>query len=140
MAPLLPLLAAALLCSVAAQDVNVYGGSWERVTGTLGLPPTGSFGHAAWVPGYMVLLGNDTSQVPSGMVDVWRYNVITNTWANSFDYASAGGWPTNPTGYPPQPFITASGGMVIALDELAPNQIFSIDSLRLAMQAGGPLA
>jgi len=81
------------------------------------------------VPGYMLVLGNDTSATagPAGAVDLWRYNVIKNTWSNTYDYP--GGWPSNPTGYPPQPFVFSSGGAVLAIDELSPNNVFALDTL-----------
>ncbi len=71
------------VAAAAAIDANVYSGAWEQVVGTSGSPPTGSFGHAAWTPGYMMLLANDTSPItsssvcqnPNGCVDLWRYNV-----------------------------------------------------------------
>ena len=102
---------AALLSVATAFDANVYGGSWEMVVGSTGQPPTQSYGHATLAPGYLLvrhplhartapretpsltplpllsraqqILANDTSAVagPSGAVDLWRYNVIKNTWA-----------------------------------------------------------
>ena len=113
--------------STLALDANVYSGAWEVVGGSLGIAPTQSYGHAAWVPGYLAILGNDTSQSPAGSVDLWTLNIVQNKWANPFDYP--GSWPTNPTGYPPQPFIFTSGGTVLALDELAPNNLFALDSI-----------
>ena len=83
-------------------------------------------------------LANDTSGAcanPSaggGCIDLWRYNIVANKWDNSFDYPQNGGgsgWPSNPSGYPPQPFTFTSGGMVLAMDELAPNVLYAIDSI-----------
>ena len=77
-------LAAAALASAAALDANVYGGSWELVGGSSGTVPTQSFGHATTVPGYLIIQANDTSPTagPNGDIDIWEYNIITNTWKN----------------------------------------------------------
>lgn len=67
----------AALCGAAlAQDPNVYGGAWELVTGAVGNPPTGNFGHATWVPGSLLIAGNDTTQVATGAIDLWKYNIV----------------------------------------------------------------
>ena len=52
---------------------------------------------------------------------------MQNSWVNNLDYPS-GQWPTS-LGYSPQPILIADGGQVIAFDELAPNTLFTIDSL-----------
>ena len=55
---------AALMTAASAFDANVYGGAWEVVGGSTGIPPTQSYGHATWVPGYLLILGKFRAREP----------------------------------------------------------------------------
>ena len=79
---MLSLVLGSVVCAtVFAQDWGTSG-SWTRVIPTpgtnagrpYGLPPTQIYRHAAFIPGFFLVVGNDTTPGNSG-TDLYVYNI-----------------------------------------------------------------
>ena len=122
--PSLSAMAAALLFVVSPASAQVWGtqGTWSVVVPSPGsFAPALPFQHMSFVPGTLLVMGNGTLPTSQQQdIDLYRYNVATNTWTAPFDF-------------PPQPSIAipslfSYGGLAIVVDEMAPNVMYFVDS------------
>lgn len=121
--------------TAAAQDWGTSG-AWQRVTPVagspagypIGLPPPQALHHAAYVPGYLLVPGNVTTNPGfSSAFDLWMFNIANNTWVNPYQpvYVT----PTAYTGaFPPLPFIFSHGGLAVVLNEQDPSILYYVDT------------
>ena len=121
--------AAAALAGVASaaaqQSGFVWGtsGSWQQIVPTPDASgnvaqPAVAYQHAAFVPGTLLLTGNTTAVTP-GSMDLYKYNIVMNTWSAPFDFV--------PNPAVQIPFLFTYGGLAVIADEAQPNVMNMID-------------
>ena len=120
--PPLAALAAAVLARGASAQAWGTTGSWQTIAPTT--PTTGPQGFGARpinVAGNIVWLGNNSA---TGLEALWSFDAFRRAWTK---------WPDLPLAFQPtQPFILASGGLIVVLDEPNPNTLYAIDSANAA--------
>ena len=104
-------------------------GSWELVlpmpdaNGNTNMPQQ-AYQHAAFVPGSLLMMSNITSPgqpTLPGSLDLFKFNPITSTWSNPFDFI-----PQTPTPIA-IPFLFVYGGLACVIDEAAPVLLYCLD-------------
>ena len=117
--------ALSVVVSAAAQSGFVWGtsGSWQQIVPTPDASgnvaqPAVAYQHAAFVPGTLLLTGNTTAVTP-GSMDLYKYNIVMNTWSAPFDFV--------PNPAVQIPFLFTYGGLAVIADEAQPNVMNMID-------------
>ena len=109
---------AGLLAASASAQAWGTSGSWQTIAPTTSVTGPGGFAaRPVSVGGNVVWLGNNTA---TGLQALWSFDAARRAWSK---------WPDLPAAFQPtQPFILASGGFVIVMDEPNPNAMMAIDS------------